>query len=79
MANKWKSNTTRIKGLIRERGITIKQFSEGIGCNFSTAQYKMSGKSNFTVDEAARAANFLNESPLIFFENQIDNISNSLQ
>lgn len=77
--NKWKSNASKIKGLIRERGITIKQFSVGIGCNFATAQYKLSGKSNFTVEEAARAANFLNESPLIFFENQIDNTSNSIQ
>ncbi len=76
MPNKWNSNIANVKSKVRDKGLTIKQFAEALGVNFSTAQYKLSGKSSFTVDEAARAANILDQSPLIFFENQIDKLSN---
>ena len=67
MANKWKVNTSEVRGKIKARGMTIVDFAEKIGISEVSVRNKLNGTTNFTASEIANGSNVLNESPLIFF------------
>ena len=50
---------------IAYRGISKKQMAEGINMNYSTLLSKMGGKSKFTLDEAVKIRDYLEEDSTI--------------
>lgn len=79
MPNKWKVNTSKVRGRLREKGLTIEDLALAIGCARQTLNAKLNGKRPFTIQEAATTADLLSDTPLIFFALEDANLANKDQ
>jgi transcriptional regulator with XRE-family HTH domain len=63
----WKVNTAKVRGRLRENGLTIIKLADAIGITETSVRNKLTGKTAFTVNEVVSISNVLNDTPLIFF------------
>lgn len=75
MPNKWKLNTSKVRGRLVEKGLTIEDFALSIGITGTSVRNKLSGRTTFTAKEIADSANVLDTSPLIFFTEDVNDLA----
>ena len=64
---KWETNVKKIKGFLRDNGMTYADLAGHLGLSEPSIQNKLDGKTEFKASEMVATANLLGESPLIFF------------
>ena len=75
----WKVNTAKVRGRLRENGLTVSDLSIALGCARQTVEAKLRGERPFTVQEVVDTVTLLNETPLIFFTLEDANVANNTQ
>ena len=70
-------NSNKLKGIMRERGITQKNMANELGITVQAFNAKLNGRSRFVVDEAMQMVQYLNiENPVEIFLSGKSQISN---
>ena len=75
----WKVNTAKVRGRLRENGLTIVKLADAIGITEASVRNKLTGKTAFTVNEVVSISNVLNDTPLIFFALDVNGTANNTQ
>lgn len=79
MANKWKVNTDKLRGRIKEKGLTIDDVAISIGKSRVSIVQKLNGKYPFTSNEIIAISNLIDDTPLIFFTLDVNKTENTNQ
>ncbi|MBW6408796.1 helix-turn-helix transcriptional regulator [Clostridium weizhouense] len=68
----------RLKGLMTEKNITQNELSKLLEISISTLNFKINGKSDFSIKEAKKVSKFFNK-PIeeIFYTNEVSRITSN--